>query len=147
MVLVFSLMFTTYVSFADKSARDTFSTASFNELTSLGVSITESFVSNTGVPRDWETAPANSQLIGFASTQNVLETAKLDAFVGMDYNTSKEKIGIAPFRSYHFTVTNSSNAMLYESGVVVNQSDSAFPFVRYAILNGSTVTLRLVLYE
>lgn len=147
MILIFMLMFSTYLFLVDKSERDTFAATSFTELTSLGLSISESFVSNAGVPINWESDPANVQMIGFVSSQNVLDTAKLDAFVAMNYNLSKSKLGIDPFRSYTFTITNSSNDTIYSSGTVPSDSDTIFPFVRYAILNETTVTLRLVLYE
>lgn len=146
-VLIFIVIFMLFITLSDRTIRDSFLASGFSKTAALGQALTESFVGSRGIPTDWESNPTNVQAIGFATHQNYLDSSKLDAFVAMDYNLSKTKMGIPPVIDYHFIVMDANNVTLYESGMVKNSSQATLPFIRYAILGENAVKLKLVLYE
>lgn len=144
--IVFVVAFAGFIMLSDRAYRDTLSASKFDGIAIAGTSITESFVGSGGVPSDWETNSSNAQAIGLADSQNYLSHAKIKAFTLMTYNLSKTKIGLPPGIDYRFIVVNMSNATLYQSGVVLNKSQTITPFRRSIIVNGSPAELRLILY-
>lgn len=146
-VVIFITIFVMFLTLSDRAMRDSLLASDFSNSVSLGHTLSEAFVGSSGVPANWETDPSNVQSIGFATNQNDLDRSKLDAFIGMDYGASKAKMGIPPFIDYHFSVEDEEDTIIYESGVTRNRSHAILPFVRYAILDGEAVELKLVLYE
>ena len=145
-VIVFVMAFTIFMTLSDRSTRDAFFASRFSEATVSGTSVTESLVGNPGVPPDWQKNPAAAYAIGLMTDQNRLDDAKLAAFVAMNYNISKIKMGLQPYLDYHFEIISSSNVTLYSSGIVPSDKRSVFPLSRSVMVDGQRAEMRLTIY-
>ena len=146
-ILAFVAAFVVFIILSDRSARDAFLASNFNEVTINGITITEAFIGNGGIPIDWESDPGSVQSIGLVEDQNNIDLDKLSAFVSMDYNISKTKMGLQPNIDYHFQVLDSDGVVLYESGTEPADAKGIFPFSRDVIISGGPGEMRLVLYD
>ena len=146
-LLAFVAAFVVFIILSDRSARDALLTSNFNEITINGITITEAFVGNGGIPFDWENNPESVQSIGLVEDQNNMDPDKLSAFVAMDYNLSKSKMGLQPNVDYHFQILDSDGTVLYESGTEPAVAVGIFPFSRDIIINDAPGEMRLVLYD
>jgi hypothetical protein len=117
-----------------------------NTILASGTSIIDMLVTSKGVPVNWETNTPAVQAIGLASSANRLSSKKLNAFLTLDYNTSRTKMGLNN-TNYHFTVTSMSGTLLNSSGVDSNSSTTALVFTRYAALGGSNVRVTMKIYR
>ena len=96
-----------------------------------GTRILDILVKSPGYPIDWENK--NATTIGLASYDRTIDANKLNAFLDMDYNRTKNIFGI-PY-DYFFRLGN------YTKGI--NGSEAAF--ARRAVIFNGTQFLELML--
>jgi hypothetical protein len=146
-MIFYSIVITLLVGWVATEQKNMAYASNRSALWAAGTSITDMLAKSGGVPLNWETNASSVQAIGLATTANNLSVAKVNAFVALNYNTSRTALGLPGTTNYYFTITNMSGTLLNQSGVDSNSSGTALVFTRYAILNGSRVWLRLKMYQ
>lgn len=85
--------------------------------------ILDIMVKSPGYPANWEAG--NASVIGLAGYDRTIDPAKLNAFINMDYNRTKEIFGIGDyfFRLGNYTKgTNGTNTVFVRRMVIFNGS-------------------------
>lgn len=124
-----SMILLAWNSAVDKSVQDIQRT----DMEITATRILDILVKSPGYPADWENK--NATVIGLVNYDRTIDTDKLNAFLGMDYNATKKIFGM-PY-DYFFRLGN------YTKGV--NGTESVF-VRRMVILNG-TQFLELMLSQ
>jgi hypothetical protein len=81
--------------------------------------------------------PQDVEIIGLAKSDRILDTVKVISFKNMDYNESKQKLGISSYE-YYFRVSKldgSDFSPAIESGIKDNESEITVTLKRYVIYN------------
>lgn len=89
--------------------------SSYSSLLASAVQASDILVKSPGKPLNWELSNATVQVIGLAGTDRNLSTAKVAAFVSMDYNTSKDVLNIKRY-NYKFRLVNINNSAALNYG-------------------------------
>jgi len=122
-VFLFSILATVLLlswdSMLDRAAEDVQRT----DMEITATRLLDTLVKSPGHPLDWEVK--NATIIGLARSDRTIDSAKLNAFMDMDYNKSLQVLGI--HYNYFFRVAN------YTKGF--NGSESVFAR-RMVIFNG-----------
>ncbi len=71
-----------------------------SDLESKVMQITDILVQNPGEPSNWEDNAGSVKLIGLADTDRVLSEKKITEFSNIDYNITREKMGISGIDFY-----------------------------------------------
>lgn len=114
-----------------------------NRMGAAAVSISDMMIKGPGSPKTWEQNPANAEVVGLATFPNVLSESKIEQFALMDYNESRELMGLD--YDYYFYVESLEGNRLYESGDV-GLGEQSIAVTRFAVLNDEKVRLRLVVH-
>ncbi len=114
-----------------------------NRMGAAAVSISDMLVKGSGTPSTWEDDPANAEVLGLAISPNVLSENKIQQFTSMDYNESREILGLD--YDYYFYVECLEGNRLYESGTA-GLGDQSIAVTRFAVLDDEKVRLRLVIH-
>lgn len=79
--------------------------------------LNDQFARNRGQPVDWQVDYNNVQVIGFASGRgNVLDVNKVESFLQLDYQASRDILGIPDF-NYLWKITEFDGTVLKQKGV------------------------------
>ncbi len=113
-------------------------------LETRAMAVADQLVESPGQPFNWTAAPASAQSVGLAATPNKLEQGRVDALASLPYANAKQVLGM----DSDFLITiQDQNGTVYAS---VGQSPSNQTLVaqvlRYAILNGKTVSVTVETY-
>jgi hypothetical protein len=114
-----------------------------NRIGIAAISVSDMLVKSQGAPKKWENDPSNAEAIGLAESANVLSESKIETFIMMDYDESRELMGID--YEYYFFVEELNGNMLYEKGNVTVENQ-AISVTRFAILDDEKVRMRLVIH-
>ncbi len=113
-LVLFGMLLTTFASISDYSAYN----EQRREMEMATSAILEIFAKTQGYPLNWEESPSNATSIGLASSDRILDNRKLNAFLSMDYNTARNKIGGA--YDFQFRLANNGSSFGQEpSGSMV----------------------------
>ncbi|GEM_PF-964904 len=115
-----------------------------NKLEADALSLSDILLKSQGVPYNWEKNSSNVQMIGLASSPNVLNSEKLQMFTNMSYINATQLLGLSS--QFYFYVEDLEENRLYETGNST-LSDQIISITRFAILNGEKVRVRLIVYE
>lgn len=107
--------------------------------------ITDIMVKSQGSPSAWEELPAGIEVIGLARDDRLLSQDKVDAFVGLDYGSVKEKFNIGLY-DYKFRLKDLANNVLQESGLDFT-GDTSVVIERYIIFGDEKAILELTLWK
>ncbi len=114
------------------------------------MSASDSLIRQAGVPQDWTAATVTT--IGLASRDNVLDETKLQEFLDLDGNTTKNLLGIGNYE-YYFDVRypNGTLASLPGGGQIVKGSypssaTAIIPAERHVIYMEEIARMRLILW-
>ena len=88
----------------------------YNNILSNAVQITDTLVKSPGKPINWEQNNATAEIIGLASSDRNLSERKVNAFVTLTYNTTKDLLNIKRY-DFKFTLININNSALIEYGL------------------------------
>ncbi len=117
---------------------------------SQALRISDSLVRTQGIPVNWESG--NPSVLGLASSENILDDAKIEALLAMDYNSVKSLLGIEGYQLYlaliyaNSTIAKTANGTQAEFGMQHVNEKIIVPVDRYCLYNGDIVTLRLILW-
>lgn len=111
-----------------------------DRLDSAAIAVSDMLVKTPGVPGNWEEDPANAWAVGLAESQNVISSEKVANFTALDYNVSKELLGLDG--DFYFYVEDLEGNRLYESGIAELGSGVA-PVLRFGVLDGEIVKVEV----
>ena len=97
-------------------------------------SIAQLLVATPGNPLDWERNASNGTTLGLASSPNVLDPAKVQAFVALPESTVQRLLNLPP-ASYYFALTLENGTMLTAGNATGYKSAAA---VERLVLYGNT---------
>lgn len=87
---------------------------SFNRMQLSAMQITEILVKSEGVPGNWEFNSTETELIGLAYNSRNLSMNKVEAFVNMSYDESKQLLGVND--DFYFKISSIDGNILAEKG-------------------------------
>jgi hypothetical protein len=108
------------------------------------VVLANQLVSFSGTPDNWTVAPYNASSIGLVSTSGILDSGRMSALSSLPYANAKEILGVDG--DFWARVETMGGARIWWVGEEGN-STQASEATRVAILNGSTVYVRVRTYE
>ena len=111
------------------------------EISSLA--LTDMMLKSPGNPVEWQDAPNGTKAIGLAYEENVIDPEKLQALEVMDYNRSRELMGLGT--EYYMRVRRVDGTIIMEKGA--RQNESAVSMKRIAVYNGSYSWVELDVYR
>jgi len=132
--------------FYDLSSRRTFDAQSRMAMEILANDIMDTLVRTNGMPGCWEDFPASVSSIGLANSPLDLSWRKVAAFASMNYQASKEVMGIGSYQ-YVFSVKTLNETTLVKSGQGTSNPKIAVNPRRTAVLNGTTVYVDFLLWR
>jgi len=103
---------------------------------------TDVLLKTQGVPGDWEQGAGNPQSVGLVERPNIIEPQKLSALAAMDYNYSKEAMGLGA--DYYLSVIELTGELVMEKGAQMD--GDAIVASRLAIYNETYVRVTLHVY-
>ena len=101
----------------------------------------EMLVRTKGYPSDWEENPQDAIFIGLASSDRTLDERKLNAFLGMDYNTLKDKLVTGEYDFQFRLVQNGSSSGQEPSGSIVAYNS------RIVLLRNSAEKIEMMIWR
>ncbi|MCX6768721.1 MAG: hypothetical protein NTY83_02680 [Candidatus Micrarchaeota archaeon] len=107
------------------------------------MAITDLMLKGPGNPVEWQYAPNGTTSLGLAYEPNVIDPEKLSALEAMEYNRSRELMGLGT--DYHMRVRRVDGTVLMEKGT--RQNESAISVKRVAVYNGSYSWVELDVYR
>lgn len=96
----------------------------YNEMQIIAFQITDLLVKTKGEPENWETNPDNADVIGLASSDRILSTEKVYAFINnLTYNNASLILG-AGFYDFYFQLKHINGTKLADFGqsIIPNRS-------------------------
>ncbi|MFC1755076.1 hypothetical protein ACFL96_17065 [Thermoproteota archaeon] len=116
----------------------------FNRMQISAFQISNILVKSEGIPFDWETDPQNTVMIGLAGNKRIFSDDKVDAFLNMDYNMTKEifKSGY----DYNFKIYRLNGQILAEKGTNITGNATAVSMERRVLYDDEEVVMALLLW-
>jgi len=114
--------------------------ATLNEMERRALSISDALIRTGGSPSDWDSA--NVKSIGLASSDNVLDPAKVSEMFSMNYNKTKAMLGGE--YDFYFSLTD-LNGTSYGSIGNKSAGEVIVPVERYCIHNDRIVKMEFAL--
>ena len=93
------------------------------ELQLLSFQITDLLVKSQGEPTNWENNPENVSVIGLKLNPNYLDSNKINAFLTLDYNLTKELFNIERF-DFNFKILDLNGNTISETGLSSPETNS-----------------------
>lgn len=126
-----------------------------SRLETSALMITDMLLKGDGYPENWENDPSSAETLGLAVSDydhNMISRTKLENFTSMDYNQTKELLGLDETVDYSFVVEDFGSNRLYVSGDQDVSENKVVSIVRFAVLSEAgrlvqPVRMRLMLYE
>jgi len=143
-LIVFSLLFVFFVSSWSSTVSSAKNAMKKNRMEYAALSATDLMLKSPGKPANWEQNPASVQMVGLASTPNVLSQAKLGNFTAMNYSAQKSLLGMQ--EEFYFYIDNAAGTRLFEDGNLTVKSKGIVSITRYGILNGNKVKIGMMVY-
>jgi len=143
-IIVFSILFVFFVSSWSTTVSSAKNAMKKNRMEYAAISATDLMLKSAGSPAHWEQNTSSVQMVGLASTPNVLSSAKLAAFTAMDYSQQKSLLGMQ--EEFYFYVDNTDGVRLYEGGNLTVKSKGVVSIGRYGTLNGGKVKIGMMVY-
>ncbi|MBN2122329.1 hypothetical protein JW721_04735 [Candidatus Micrarchaeota archaeon] len=114
-----------------------------DRLDSTSIAVSDMLIKTPGVPENWEDGPSDVWAIGLATTQNVLSKEKVANFTALDYNESREIMGLDG--DYYFYIEDLDGNRLHEAGVA-ELGEGVAPVLRFGILEGEIVKVEVFVH-
>lgn len=120
-------------------------TVEINEMEHLALSISDALVMTSGEGHNWVDDPENATSIGLTSLPGKVSQERLDAFVDMDYDDQREKLGTGAF-DFWFALKTSSGSVIQSTGSNP-EGDRRISIVRPVIYNGEPSFVNLMIWR
>jgi len=115
-----------------------------DRIDSVAITISDMLLKTPGVPDNWEENSSNAGAIGLVWGQNVLDGEKLSNFTALDYNVSRELLGVDG--DFYFYVEDLDGNRLHECGVP-ELGEGVAPILRFGMLDGEIVRMEVFVHE
>ncbi len=115
-----------------------------NGMEYTAISISDILLKSPGLPSNWTNNTANIQMLGLATSSNVLSSSKLSNFTNISYSNAKNLLGVTS--EFYFYVEDLNGSRLYETGNSSISGNNIVAITRFAILNNKKVRMRLTVY-
>ncbi len=113
-----------------------------NELLLNTLQVSDTLIKTPGVPGAWEKNSSSLRVIGLAESDRVLSKKKVDSFVNLDYNKTRQLFG---FNDFYFKLSNNTgNITTY--GKSFNGTNS-ISIRRYVFYEGSRAKMEITFWE
>lgn len=145
-LIAFSFLASTYSSHAIRLEYET----SYTTLMMKSFDITEMLTKSEGIPSDWNSSHVDS--IGFAYSDRILSTDKLQRFTNISYNRSKELFRVVG-KEYLLQIRDKDNVNLFEAGVSPLEGNPcgrdyvSVTLKRFAVWGGQNVIVHFTLWD
>ncbi|MBI4020336.1 MAG: hypothetical protein HY367_03305 [Candidatus Aenigmarchaeota archaeon] len=150
-VIVFFIAVSLTVFAWDYSISQNQAQASFSNAESITLSVTDALIRTKGIPEDWD--DSNVRSVGLASAENIVDQEKVEEFLDLDYNTSKERLGISRYE-YHFELRYANNSVIQlpggdniTKGIQPFNASLVIPAERYVLYNTKISRLQFILWQ
>ena len=118
-----------------------------NELQLNAFLMSNSLINTKGEPINWHHDVNNTTIMGLAKHSGIGDQEKIDVFMNMDYNLSKQIFNIEKFE-YYFRVFDENGELLNKSGERIgNESIEAVSVNRFVLIDNQTRQLQLLFYR
>jgi len=142
--LIFSIVFAG-IMLSLQNVRDTFGTEERSwRIQSAALPAADVLVRSEGAPINWHMNPASVKIPGLAGIGNSLSPAKLGAFDDLDYDFTREMLGLDGF-DYQLLLMQNDDVILSKGSV--SGSDIVVAITRKAMYNGNAATIQLKVWE
>ena len=131
-LFVFVLLF--LVSFWNLFSSRIIATAEQDELHLQAAQIAEVLVSTSGFPPAWEKNPSQVSTPGLMRNPGELNENKLNQFLTLDYNQTKQFFNIERF-DFFFEIRDEKGNVLNSSGLSPTSTSSSVAFQRLVLVN------------
>lgn len=142
-VLVYAVVLIFIVGFWFASMMEIDRMVERNRMDSAAITISDLLIKSPGVPENWEEGPSGAGTLGLAGSQNVLDPEKVSNFTSLDYNSSKEVLGVEG--DFYFYVEDLEGNRLYETGLA-ELGEGVVPVMRFGVLEGEIVRMVVVVH-
>ena len=125
--------------------------ASVAEVEGVALFISDSLIRTPGLPDDWNTT--NVQVIGLASKENIINKTKINRFISLDYETSKNLLGTGG-HEFYFSLNHINNTVVkneYGQNITAgtypaSNASLVMPIERYVLYDRDTKKLSFMLW-
>ena len=114
-----------------------------NEMLITAFQVSNSLIKNPGSPSLWENNLTSLDVIGLAQSELVLSENKVNSFINLDYNNSKNFFG---FYDFYFRILDTNNDEIISYGLQFNGT-SSISIRRYIIYDNEKAIMELALWE
>lgn len=111
------------------------------EISSLAV--TDMMLKGPGNPVEWQEEPNGTKAMGLAYEENIIDPEKLSALEAMDYNRSRDLMGLST--DYYMRVRWVDGTVIMEKGE--KRDESAVSMKRVAAYNGTYAWVEFDVYR
>ena len=102
-IFVFIVLLTAILLFWNRYTITINKQSEYEEAQLIAYQVSDLFVKAKGVPYDWEKNLSNVHVIGLASSDRIISTSKVNAFLNISYNNSKKILNM-PYYGYSFQI-------------------------------------------
>ncbi len=109
--------------------------------------ITDLITKTPGLPSSWEKEPEDVEVIGLAASDRVISSEKVDAFISLDYNSTKDLFNINAY-DYTLRIKDLGGTTLKEAGINQSSQDvKKFMVFRYVMYNDQKALLEFAIWK
>ena len=116
------------------------------ELNLIAFQVSNILTKNHGVPSNWQSSPEDVEVIGLLSSPGKVDENKLNTFLTMGYNLTKQTFNIERFE-YSFFVQDVSGQVLNFSGINVSNAEQSVSVNNLVLVNNETRELIFTLWK
>ncbi|MDD5022951.1 MAG: hypothetical protein PHU63_02170 [Candidatus ainarchaeum sp.] len=114
------------------------------ELEAQAISLSDILIKSPGVPKNWENENSEEiNMIGLASSDNIIDEDKVKKFINMSYSENKEIFGIE--NDFYFYIEDLNGNRLYQTGNSTIEKQSV-TVTRFGVLDNIEVKMRLIVH-
>lgn len=117
---------------------------SFNRMQLSAMEAADVLAKTNGLPSNWELNPDMTEAIGLAGNERNISEQKLNAFLNISYNRSRELMGIS--QDYYFKIVYGKGDFIAEKGIN-STGGEAVGVERRVMYRGENAILYIVLWE
>ena len=144
-LFIFLVMLTYFLLLWDSYSQRYIATASTIAMETTAMGVADQLVSTGGSPNNWTASPLTAQSIGLSWRQNELDPYRLSALSSLPYANAKKILGVD--REFAIKIETLDGGRMATLGSEASNSSKAVEVTRVARINGSTVNVKVQIYE
>lgn len=117
-----------------------------SDLENSAILVSDFLARDPGYPQDWNTS--NVQVIGLASSENILNPGKIQSFLNMSYSKAKILLSIGDYE-FHFEVLYMNSTLIngLSFGSQPTNAEAVVPIERPVLYQGSPARMKLIIWK